>query len=166
MKPELVSRCALLSRSIRPRRRVPPSTHPGSNNIAIFTAEEEPTEDTLSFLYVPYTRHVAGDEAIELNVAELVRPRSDALAVEKSVTSGFRAPTHGLRQHEGSRSHCARTEITRRDGVGRNRHENVRYVAGNVAVSTICSRCCFAWPSALASRGLYREAVSRTPPRR
>lgn len=46
---------------------------PLSDKISIYVSDEEPTEDTLSFLSVPYTRYVPNDEdVLPLVLAELV----------------------------------------------------------------------------------------------
>ena len=45
-----------------------------SNHIAIFASDGEPAEDTLPFLYVPFTRFGADDgDQVNYDVAELVR---------------------------------------------------------------------------------------------
>ncbi len=46
-----------------------------SNNVAIYISEEEPTDSSLSFLYVPYSRVIPDEDAVTLEYenAELVR---------------------------------------------------------------------------------------------
>ncbi|CAM9883937.1 unnamed protein product [Scytosiphon promiscuus] len=59
------------------------------NNIAIFIAEEEPTEESLAFLYVPYTRHLADDDQFELSVAELTIGMTTKKDLRGDVTTSY-----------------------------------------------------------------------------
>lgn len=60
----------------RPRPGVPLSarrTYSFSQRISIFLSEEEPDQDNLSFLTVPYSRHLLSDETdLPLTITDLV----------------------------------------------------------------------------------------------
>lgn len=84
LKPKTLTCCTFPFCSIVSGRRVLSFTEPGSNHIAIYIADGEPTDSSLSFLYVPYTRYLPLDDEVEFSVAELVRPRHNQWHAEKT----------------------------------------------------------------------------------
>lgn len=60
-------------------------THSASDSVTIYTSNEEPTEDDVSYLSVPFTRYLPEDDDLTVTAAELVRER---LATDLGMTEG------------------------------------------------------------------------------